>query len=86
MDLLINTSAATCAARLHSSFLLPCLGTGAFDDQPQTSLATPLELFVSPNNESVAYLQQRSPAALGQQQRYAHQLAQQLSQLRVSEV
>lgn len=85
LDLLINTSGAACSARLQTSSLSPCIGCGAYDQQPSSSLATPLELY-TPADGTVSYLQQRSPAALGQQQKFAEQLAQHLNQMNVEEV
>ncbi|KAK9826034.1 hypothetical protein WJX74_007083 [Apatococcus lobatus] len=85
LDLLINTAAAPCTGRLQTTCLLPCIGRGAYDHQPAESLATPLELYI-PKVGSVAYLQQRSPAALGQQAVFAKQLAEQLQKLRPEEV
>ena len=85
LDLLINTSAAACTARLQTACLLPCVGRGAYDHQPEQSIATPLELYV-PEDDRVAYLQQRSPAAPGQQAAFAEQLAEQLHEVHPDEV
>lgn len=85
LDLLINTSAAACSARLQTACLLPCIGHGAYDHQPDRSLATPLELY-QPKTFKFACLQQRSPAALGQQANFAKQLAVQLHDLQPDEV
>ena len=85
LDLLINTSRASCCARLHTASLLPCIGCGAYDQQPSNSLATPLELY-TPSDGTVSYLQQRSPAALGQQKIYVEQLVELLTQMQVKEV
>ena len=78
VDLLVQTLRLQCAGWLDSQQLLPCIGTGAYDNA-STQLQTALQLYALPAHQ-LAVLQQRAPPIRGRQTAFAAELASWIAQ------